>query len=197
MAAPELSFNYKTIINGIGIVSGSNTDFNHFSNIFERYNQFRNTLPLKKLFPIILLFAACTTNSSKVDKAQPSKDTLLRQTSQLNKPNLEPESKIQTLTLSYNAFSCTCGQWSESKFDKDSTNKIHYWLEPANTMLVNADTLFNGELPLQIQVTGQVANENGYPVGIILEKVRLDEAAKVFIYTKIKVLKNGQKKNGY
>lgn len=152
---------------------------------------------MKKLFPIILLFAACTTNSSKVDKAQPSKDTLLQQASQLNEPNFKPESKIQTLTLSYNALSCTCAQWSESKFNKDSNERINYWLEPANTMLVNADTLFNGELPLQIQVTGQIVNENGYPIGANVEKLRLDEAAKVFMYTKIKVLKNGQKKNGY
>ena len=100
---------------------------------------------------------------------------------------MESESEIQTLTLSYNAFSCTCAQWSESKFDKDTIKGIHYWLEPVSTLLVNADTLFYGELPLQIQVTGQVVSDYGYPKA----KISLDEEAKIFRYTNIKVLKNG------
>lgn len=116
----------------------------------------------------------------------------------LNKPDFKCDSKVQTITLSYNAISCTCAQWSESKFDNNPDKRVNYWLEPANKKLVNADTLFNGEnLPVQIRVTGQIVSENGFPLGGNLEKVGLDEAGKVFRYTKIKVLKDGQKKKGY
>lgn len=143
-----------------------------------------------------MLFTACMTNSSKVDKAQPSKETLPQQTSQLKETNIEPEIKIQTLTFSYNPYSPSGAKWYESKFSKDPKNRIRYWLEPESTLLVNADTLYRGSLPLQIRLTGQMFDKNNYPVGIILEKVRLDEDAKVFKYTKIEVLKNGSKKNG-
>ncbi|RXK61943.1 hypothetical protein ESA94_02720 [Lacibacter luteus] len=151
---------------------------------------------MKTFFPIIFFLAACTTKSGKVDNAQPTvRDTLQQQAAQVNKPNVNAESKIQTLILSYNAISCTCAQWSESKFNNDTSERVRYWLEPENTLLVNADTLYSGDnLPLQIQVTGRIVNENGYPVGANVEKLGLDEEAKVFMYTKIKVLKNGQKK---
>ncbi|MGB5028581.1 MAG: hypothetical protein WBO38_08760, partial [Chitinophagaceae bacterium] len=75
--------------------------------------------------------------------------------------------------------------------------RIRYWLEPSNETLIKADTLFNGEnLPVQIKVTGQIVSENGFPKRN-LSKVGQDEAGKVFRYSKIEVLKNGQKKNGY
>lgn len=115
----------------------------------------------------------------------------------VDKPNFKPDSKIQTLTLSYNAISCTCAQWSESKFDNNPDKRIYYWLEPSNEKLIKADTVFNGEnLPVQIKVTGQIVSENGFPKSN-LSKVGQDEAGKVFRYTKIEVLKNGQKKNDY
>lgn len=115
----------------------------------------------------------------------------------IDKPNFKTDSKIQTLTLHYNAISCTCAQWSEPKFDNNPDKRILYWLEPSNQTLINADTLFNGEnLPVQIKVTGQIVSENGFPKRE-LSKVGQDEAGKVFRYTKIEVLKNGQTKNGY
>ncbi len=115
----------------------------------------------------------------------------------IDKPNFKPNSKVQTLTLSYNAISCTCAQWSEPQFDNNPEKRARYWLEPSNQNLINADTLFDGEnLPVQIKVTGQIVSENGFPKRN-LSKVGQDEAGKVFRYTKIQVLKNGQKKNGY
>lgn len=109
----------------------------------------------------------------------------------VNNPNVKPASKIQTLTLSYNAISCNCAQWTESKFDNNANNAIHYWLEPSNENLIQADTLFDGkQLPVQIKVTGQIISENGFPKRK-LSKVSQDEAGKVFRYTKIEVLKNG------
>lgn len=114
----------------------------------------------------------------------------------IDKPDFKPESKIDTLTLIYNAISCTCAQWSEARFSNNTENKKFYWLEPANEKLINADTLFNGEnLPVIIKVTGQVVTENGFPKRELL-KVGQEEAGKVFRYTKIEVIQNGEKKNG-
>lgn len=115
----------------------------------------------------------------------------------VDKPSFKPVSKIQTLTLSYNAIACTCAQWSESKFDNNPDKRIYYWLEPVNENLITADMLFDGEnLPLQIKVTGQIISETGFPKRK-LSKVGKGEAGKVFRYTKIEVLQNGLKKRGY
>jgi hypothetical protein len=111
-------------------------------------------------------------------------------------PNFKPDSKVETLTLIYNAISCTCAQWSETRKSEDINKKQNFWLEPANEKLIKADTLFNGEnLPLIIKVTGQLITENGFPKREIA-KIGQDEAGKVFKYTKIEVVQNGEKKNG-
>lgn len=114
----------------------------------------------------------------------------------INNSNFKPDSKVETLTLIYNAISCTCAQWSETRLSNDPDKKTNYWLEPANNKLMKAETLFNGEnLPLMIKVTGQVVTENGFPKSE-LAKVGQDKAGKVFRYTKIEVIQNGQNKNG-
>jgi hypothetical protein len=98
-----------------------------------------------------------------------------------------------TLNLAYNAIGCPCAQWSEVKSESDTT-KEYYYLEPANNKLINADNLWNGEdLPLQIQVTGQIVSHAGYPTGYNPAKGN-PEPSTVFRYTKIKVLKNGSRK---
>lgn len=113
----------------------------------------------------------------------------------IDKPTFKPDTKIETLILDYNAIACTCAQWSESKYSTNPDRGIHYWLEPDNEKLIQADTLLNGEnLPIQIKVTGQIVSENGFPKSESLSKVGQGEAGKVFRYTKIEVLKNGQKK---
>ena len=115
----------------------------------------------------------------------------------VDKLDFKPNSKIETLTLDYNAIACTCAQWSESKYSNNHDKKVFYWLEPFNGKLIEADTLFNKEnLPVKIKVTGQIISENGFPKRN-LSKVGQDEAGKVFKYTKIEILKYGQKKNGY
>ena len=115
----------------------------------------------------------------------------------VDKLDFKPNSKIETLTLDYNAIACTCAQWSESKYSNNHGKKVFYWLEPFNGKLIEADTLFNQEnLPVKIKITGQIISENGFPKRN-LSKVGQDEAGKVFRYTKIEILKYGQKKNGY
>lgn len=107
-----------------------------------------------------------------------------------------PPEDDTTLTLDYNAIGCTCAQWSEVKVTAD-TAKVYYYLEPADETLLNADKLFEGNnLPLQIQVRGQVVSYAGYPTGFNPPKGE-PKAATVFRYTKIKILKNGRTKNGY
>ncbi len=114
----------------------------------------------------------------------------------INNPNFKAESKVETLTLIYNAISCTCAQWSEIRKTENTDRKQNYWLEPANEKLIDADSLFNGEnLPVIIKVTGQVVTENGFPKRE-LAKVGQEEAGKVFRYSIIEIIQNGQKKNG-
>jgi len=107
-----------------------------------------------------------------------------------------PSQDDTTLTLNYNAIGCTCAQWSDTKSSADSI-KEYYYLEPAETTLINADKLFEGNnLPLQVQVTGQIVSYAGYPTGFNPTKGE-PKAATVFRYTKIKVIKNEQTKKGY
>jgi hypothetical protein len=114
----------------------------------------------------------------------------------IDNPNFKPVSKVETLTLIYNAISCTCAQWGETQKSEGTNSEKNYWLEPANEKLINADTLFNGEnLPVIIKVTGQLVTENGFPKRE-LAKVGQNEEGKVFRYSKIEVVQNGQKKNG-
>jgi hypothetical protein len=85
---------------------------------------------------------------------------------------------------------------AETKKTSDAIRE-YYFLEPANEKLVNADKLWKGDnLPLQIQVTGQIVSYADYPTGYNPAKGDPNPAT-VFRYTKIKVLKNGQSKNGY
>jgi hypothetical protein len=115
----------------------------------------------------------------------------------IDKPNFQPNTKVQALTLNYNAIACTCAQWSESNNAGKPDKRKYYWLEPANKSLVDADTLFNGvNLPIKIKVTGQIVSERGFPRRA-LSKVGQNEAGIVFRYTKIDVLEHGEKKNDY
>jgi hypothetical protein len=115
----------------------------------------------------------------------------------IDNPNFKPDSKVETLVLNYNAISCTCAQWSDTRKSENTERKQNYWLEPADEKLINADNLFNGEnLPVIIKVTGQVISENGFPKKD-LANVRQDEAGKVFKYTKIEVIQNGQNKTSH
>ena len=108
------------------------------------------------------------------------------------KKDLEYSTKDdKTITLSYNSISCECAQWSESKLITDTAKREYIYLEPANEEIINADDIYNGEnLPIQIQVKGQIVDYAGFPTGYNPKKGN-PISAKVFRYTKIKVLKNG------
>jgi hypothetical protein len=107
-----------------------------------------------------------------------------------------PKKNDTVLNLTYNFIECTCAQWSNTNSTSDTT-KEYYFLEPANDKLINADKLWKGDnIPLQIQVTGQIVSYEGYPTGYNPIKGK-PKAEMVFRYTKIKVIKNGPTKNGY
>jgi hypothetical protein len=108
----------------------------------------------------------------------------------LDKPILFSKDEEQTLNLTYSIIACSCAQWNDSKEAiSDKTN--YYYLERADSTLINSDTLWNGNnAPLQIRVTGHVVSEHGFPKGYIQSK-GIPDPGKVFRYTKIKVVKNG------
>ena len=108
--------------------------------------------------------------------------------------------QTKTLNVSYAAIMCTCPQWFETKYTGDTINNIEYfYLEPANSKIIQADTLFIGEyFPVKVSVTGQFYNKKGYPKGYFPAKGD-PELSKVFRYDKIKIVQRGQtgvKKNG-
>ena len=115
---------------------------------------------------------------------------------EVRKKNIEYSPKNDTtLNLSYNAISCTCAQWSATKSITDTGKREYVYLEPANDKLINADELYKGNnLPIQIQVTGQIVSYAGYPTGYNPTKGN-PKAETVFRYTKIKVIENVQTKN--
>jgi len=92
-----------------------------------------------------------------------------------------------TLDVSFGAISCTCAQWSETKYAEYPGKRIQFYLEPANTSLINADTLFDGNnLPVRVLVAGQFYSKDGYPKDYHPAKGSPDPA-RVFRYTKIEV----------
>lgn len=148
------------------------------------FDAFRHYLKIKGQFYLKEDYPKGTVESEEpLPKAKVFRYTELEV---LDKPTFIADTKVETLVLNYNAISCSCAQWSESKSNK----KEYYWLEPANEKLINADHLFNGEnLPIQIKVTGQVVSEKGFPKRNNLSKTNENEAGKVFRYTTIEVLK--------
>jgi hypothetical protein len=101
----------------------------------------------------------------------------------------------KTFKLIYNAIGCSCAQWSETKFNTKPEKRIYYYLERANSKLIDAEKLWNGNnIPLEIEVTGEIITEIGLPKNYKNIKGQA-EPGKVFRYTKIKVIQNGMKKN--
>ena len=159
------------------------------------FDAFRHRLKVKGQFYVRPDYPQGTVEMEEhLDKAKVFRYTRIEVTKQDIKYSAKDDT---TLNLSYNAIACTCAQWSDTKSIADTAQKKYFYLEPANDKLIIADKLFNGNnLPLQIQVTGQIVSYAGYPTGY--NPTKGDPKAEiVFRYSKIKVLKNGQTKNGY
>jgi hypothetical protein len=134
---------------------------------------------MKQFFPILFLALACTANPDGLRDKKIAQD--------FNK-------KDTTLILNYNAISCTCAQWSESKYNDKPDIKKYYYLVRANKRLINADNLWRGDnLPLQIKVIGRIVTTEGFPKDFKQTKGKL-QPGKVFRYTKIIILQDGENK---
>jgi len=148
---------------------------------------------VKKVFPIILLFSACSTNSSKVDKATVAKDTLVRQTSQIKDISDSTNTlngKTERLELDYIVWGCACANWvTPTDFEKYQDDKLAehcIFIEPASKDL-EVPLYFSPERHF-IKVTGQFYVKPDYPKGTIQGEEHLDKA-KVFRYVHIDVFK--------
>lgn len=116
----------------------------------------------------------------------------------VNKETLNGQTK--TLDVSYAVQACTCPHWFETNKQTPYNDGVeHYYLEPANSKITIADTLFNGtNIPIRIIVTGQFYSKKGYPTNYFPTKGD-PEPARVFRYDKIKIIHNGNgptQKNG-
>lgn len=106
----------------------------------------------------------------------------------------------KTLDGSYAVNACTCPQWFETKKQTPFNEGVeYYYLEPNNSKILVADTLFNGSnIPIRIIVTGQFYSKKGYPANYFPAKGD-PEPARVFRYDKIEIIQNGNgatQKNG-
>lgn len=97
--------------------------------------------------------------------------------------------KTITIDVSYSAILCECAQWIETRLiNPDKTKDLNIYLEPGNTKLINADTLWDGiHLPLQLRLTGQYYLAKGFPKNYKPAKGN-PKPARVFRYTKISII---------
>lgn len=108
--------------------------------------------------------------------------------------------QTKTLDVSYAVQSCTCPQWFETKKQKLFNEGVEYfYLEPANSKIKQADTLFNGiNIPLRISVTGLFYLKKGFPANYFPTKGD-PEPSRVFRYDNIRIIQNDSsstQKNG-
>jgi len=106
--------------------------------------------------------------------------------------------KTKTLDVSYAAIMCTCPQWFETKYAKDTSKFEEFYLEPSSDKVISANTLYNGtNIPLRVSVTGQFYSKKGYPANYFPAKGD-PKPAKVFRYDRIQIIQNGNgtTKNG-
>ena len=61
--------------------------------------------------------------------------------------------KAVSQKLSYAGISCPCADWYETKYADKESDLEYFYLEPRDTSLIQADTLFNGKyFPVHILV---------------------------------------------
>jgi hypothetical protein len=94
----------------------------------------------------------------------------------------------QQLTLTYGYISCSCAQWSESKYNDASLIKKreYMYIEPVNDSIAKL-IIPPGDIPFSIQVIGEFKQGIGYPEGFKQVK-GFAEPARVFKVSKVKLL---------
>lgn len=100
--------------------------------------------------------------------------------------------KAVSQKLSYAGISCPCADWYETKYADKESDLEYFYLEPRDTSLIQADTLFNGKyFPVHISVTGQFYTNKGYPKNYFRAKGN-PKPARVFRYDKIEIIQRGK-----
>jgi len=86
------------------------------------------------------------------------------------------------IIASYSAISCPCAQW------KVEGEKENVYLERENGKIPDADKLWDGKtLPFKVSVEGKFKSGKGIPKDFT--KKGNPKPAKIFVYSKIEVLK--------
>jgi hypothetical protein len=159
---------------------------------------------IQNLILALFIFSLCSchdsTKSKKIIAKTQSADTTFvpdsfnnrNDTASFNIDKGKLAKKTVTLDVLFGNISCECAQWAEAKYSNDPENRKNFFLEPASPSLINADTLFNGNnFPIRLLVTGQYYSKEGFPKNYRPAKGAADPA-KVFRYTKIKILSLGR-----
>ncbi|RYE51585.1 MAG: hypothetical protein EOP48_18015 [Sphingobacteriales bacterium] len=159
-----------------------------------------------KIISAILLLTFLSCSSSKDKPKEQEGRTVPKEMNNTNSPNFDMDKggitgKAVRLDVSYAAIECTCPQWFETKEMHDTIKgRQYFYLEQGKDGVVNADTLFNGDnLPIQLILTGQFYNKEGYPKNYHPAKGE-PEPARVFKYNKIEIVQQGgqhSKKTAY
>lgn len=152
---------------------------------------------------LILFLYSCSTQPGKSGEKVEVLETQYREQIDSAKYLIDKGAftgRIEKLDVSYDAIACPCANWFEAKnANKEGDLKEHFYLEPSDPSLIQADTLFNGEfLPVRILVSGQFYRKQGYPKNYFPTKGD-PKPARVFCYNKIEIIQIGQpaaKKNG-
>ena len=99
--------------------------------------------------------------------------------------------KKKRIEVSYSVNGCECAHWLLSKNKKSLIDEEQIYLEQANTSLIQPDTLFKGtNLPVIVSLEGQFYSKEGYPKNYNPAKGSPDPA-RVFRYTKLKIMSLG------
>lgn len=92
-------------------------------------------------------------------------------------------SKQKRIVASYSAISCPCAQW------KVEGEKENVYLERENEKFQDVNILWDGEtLPFKVALTGKFKVGKGIPKDFPTKGT--PKAAKIFVYSQIKVLKD-------
>lgn len=109
------------------------------------------------------------------------------------KENLKFSKKEETVKFIYNAIGCSCAQWSNFN-DKKSTEK--FYLVDDKKLTQDAEDFWDGtSLPLIVEATGSFSENKSIPKDFSPKGDAEREKARIFKYSKIKLVQLGTKKH--
>lgn len=151
-----------------------------------------NNILIIVLCSLVLISCGQTSIKKKVDKIEEYKYTKV-----ISDSTNKLTGKVEDLEIEYTVWGCACPNWIKTRdnINNDTTKnflQLHFYIEPAHKVL---------ELPMyfdafkhRLKVSGQFYEKEDYPQGTIEMEEKMPKA-KVFRYTKIEVIQNGQEKN--